>query len=204
MSAILTGVRIGIALTGSFCTIAGVLAAVEKLKSAGCELYPIMSFNVAGCDTRFFSARALRERVEALCEREVIDSIVKAEPIGPQKLLDIIVVAPCTGNSCAKLANGIADTPVCMACKSQLRNERPVLIGISTNDGLAAAARNIAELLNRKNVFFIPFGQDDPVNKPTSLVTDFTLMQRAVEEALNGIQTQPILINSNRQLHTHK
>lgn len=194
MRASLDGVKIGIAITGSFCTIASAFSAFEKLKLTGCELFPILSLNAASLDTRFFSALELRKRVEDICGRKAIDTIATAEPIGPKKLLDAVIVAPCTGNSCAKLACGITDTPVLMACKSHLRNERPVLIAISSNDGLSAGAKNIAELLNRKNVFFVPFGQDDPVNKPRSLATDYRYFDEAVCMALERRQIQPLIV----------
>lgn len=187
----LRGKRIAIAVTGSFCTFDSVFDALEDLNDA--ELYPILSDNVYSLDTRFGTAASIRARLERICGRGCWHTIQEAEPIGPQKLMDLVVVAPCTGNTLAKLALGVTDTPVTMAAKSQLRNGRPVLIGISTNDGLSSSAKNIGLLMERKNVYFVPFAQDDPVRKPTSLMLDAADLRAAALSALRGEQLQPEL-----------
>lgn len=185
--------NVGFAMTGSFCTFSKVFPAMDAVASAH-RVTPIFSLAAQTVDSRFGTAREHRERAAAICGRDVVTTIDQAEPIGPKKLLDILIIAPCTGNTLAKLAHGIADTPVTMAAKSHLRNGRPLLIAVSTNDGLAGAAENIGRLLNRKHIYFVPFGQDDPHNKPTSLVADFTQLPQAMEMALLGKQIQPILI----------
>jgi len=154
---------------------------------------PIMSEISTITDTRFGKAEDFIARIEAICGKKILCTIREVEPIGPRELLDILIVAPCTGNTLAKIATGVTDSAVTMACKAHLRNERPLLIAISTNDGLAANAKNIGELLNRKNIYFVPFFQDDPIKKPRSLAADFSLLNQAVDSALNGIQLQPIL-----------
>ena len=183
---------IGFAMCGSFCTFHQVYPVLEAL-SKQYKLVPIFSSIVASTDTRFTSAADNRSRVAAICGAEPLQTIEAVEPVGPKKLLDALVIAPCTGNTLAKLAHGIADTPVTMAAKSHLRNGRPVLIALSTNDGLAAAAANIGTLLARKNYYFVPFGQDAPEGKPTSLVAKYTLLPDALASALTGRQLQPIL-----------
>lgn len=185
--------RIGIAMTGSFCTFQKVFEALPALVEAGAQLYPILSFNAYSLDTRFYMAAEVRERLRFLCGNPVWHTIEQVEPIGPKKLLDLVIVAPCTGNTLGKLAGGIADTPVTMACKSQLRNGRPVLLCVSTNDGLAASAQNIGLLLNRKHIFFTPFYQDDPAKKPTSIVFDAQDLLPAACQALADQQLQPVL-----------
>ncbi|MEF9972994.1 MAG: dipicolinate synthase subunit B [Clostridia bacterium] len=190
----LAGARIAIALTGSFCTLAKVFSALPALKDAGARLTPIFSPAVDQLDTRFFSAAEVRARMTELCGCAPLTTIPEVEPIGPKKWFDLVIVAPCTGNTCAKLAAGIADTSVTMACKSQLRNDRPVLIGLSSNDGLSVAAHNIGVLLSRKNIFFVPFGQDDPVAKPTSLVLNAGLIAESARFALEKCQIQPMLV----------
>lgn len=192
------GRTIGIALTGSHCTIPEVMPVIDSIVAAGASVVPILSQSVAYTDTRFGKGQDIREHMEKITGTRVIDSIAKAEPIGPKQMLDCLVIAPCTGNTLSKLALGITDTTVTMAAKAQLRNGRPVLIGIATNDGLSGSARNIAALLARKNVYFVPFGQDDPVNKPTSLVFRIADMERAIEEALENRQMQPILVEGWR------
>ncbi len=185
--------NIGFALCGSFCTFKKAIKTMQELKDAGHNIIPIMSYNAYSTDTRFGKAYEFRDKIEEICERHIISSIAEAEPIGPKKLLDILIIEPCTGNTMAKLANSIADTPVTLAAKSHLRNSRPVLIAISTNDALAGASKNIGALLNYKNIFFIPYNQDDCENKPTSIVADFSLTEKAMKAALKGIQLQPII-----------
>ncbi|HHY62284.1 MAG: dipicolinate synthase subunit B [Bacillota bacterium] len=196
----LEGKTIGIALTGSHCTIPEVLPEIEKLIMGGAAVIPILSESVSHTDTRFGRAQDIREKLEKMTGTRVIDTMTKAEPVGPKKLLDCLVIAPCTGNTVAKLALGITDSPVLMAAKAQLRNGRPVVIGIATNDGLSGCARNIGMLHSRKNVYFIPYGQDDPIGKPTSIVSRMSEMERTVEEALAGRQVQPLLVEKWKDL----
>lgn len=185
---------IGFALTGSFCTYEPVLAALKRLTLEFEKVVPILSFAAASTDSRFGSAHSFRERIEAICGHPVIDTVSGAEPIGPRKLLDLLIIAPCTGNTLAKLAAGVADTPVTLACKAHLRNARPVLIAVSSNDGLAGNAKSIGILLDRKHFFFVPFGQDDPERKPASLVADMDRIPEAAAAALRGEQLQPMLL----------
>ena len=185
--------NIGFALCGSFCTFAQAIPQLEALAAEGHNIYPIMSHNAFSLDTRFGKAAEHRARIEAACGRKIIAALPDAEPIGPKKLLDILIIEPCTGNTLAKLAGGVADTPVTLAAKSHLRNARPVLIAISTNDALSGAAKNIGHLQNCKNVFFVPYRQDDCENKPTSVVADFTKTKEAMMYALQGKQLQPVL-----------
>ena len=185
--------RVGFALCGSFCTHARVLEELEKLCREYETVLPVVSEVCQRTDTRFGTAEAFLSAVEKLTGHTVISSISQAEPIGPKKLLDALVIAPCTGNTLGKLAAGITDTPVTMAAKAHLRNDRPVVVAVATNDGLSAAARNIGELLVRKNIFFVPFGQDDPEKKPCSLMADFTRIGETVDAALEGRQLQPVL-----------
>ena len=184
--------EIGFAMCGSYCTYAQVFPILEIL-TRDYSVTPILSDNAYRTDSRFGSAREHIEIVQELCGKPAIHTIAQAEPIGPRKLLDILVIAPCTGNTLAKLSHSIADTPVTMAAKSHLRNGRPVVVAVSTNDGLAGAAENIGTLLARKNYYFVPFGQDDPKNKPTSLVARFEKIPETVEMALHSVQIQPIL-----------
>ena len=165
------------------------------MKEAGWDLYPIMSPITYETDTRFGKAADFRARIEEICGREIIHEIKDAEPIGPKKLLDIMVIAPCTGNTMGKLACGITDTPVTMAAKAHLRNARPLLIAPATNDALSASAKNIGALLNCKNIYFVPLGQDDAIKKPTSMIADFTQIGTAMEAAMEGRQLQPILFS---------
>ena len=180
-------------MCGSFCTHGQVLLELERLCGRYREITPILSENCRGTDTRFGTAAELAAAVERLTGRAPLDSIPAAEPIGPKGLLDILVIAPCTGNTLAKLAGGVTDTAVTMAAKAHLRNGRPVVIALATNDGLSAAARNIGELLARKNYYFVPFGQDDPEKKPCSLMADFSLLEATIDAALEGRQLQPLL-----------
>lgn len=185
--------NIGFAMTGSFCTYAKVFPIMELL-SRDYTVTPIFSEASYTIDSRFGTAREHIDLARELCGREPLHTIAQVEPIGPKKLLDVLIVAPCTGNTLAKLAHSIADTPVTMAVKSHLRNGRPVLIAVSTNDGLAGAAENIGRLLGRKHYYFVPFGQDDAMGKPTSLVADFSAIPQTLEAALEGRQVQPLLL----------
>lgn len=185
--------KIGFAFTGSFCTFDKVIQELEKLSQIYHDITPIMSTNAATTDTRFGTADFFREKIKAVCKKNLIVTIPQAEPVGPKKLFDLLIIAPCTGNTISKLASGITDTSVTMAAKAHLRNERPLLIAPSTNDGLGANAKNLGLLLNTKHVYFVPFGQDDPFNKHNSLVADFTKIIPSIDAALNGIQLQPIL-----------
>lgn len=185
--------NIGFALCGSYCTFSRVFPVMEALAKEH-RIVPIFSENVQKTDSRFGEAAEFYEKAFQITGIEPICSILDAEPIGPKKLLDALILAPCTGNTLAKLSSSIADTPVTMAVKSHLRNGRPVIVAVSTNDGLAGAAENIGRLLARKNYYFVPFGQDDPKNKPTSLVAHFDRIPETVELALTGKQIQPILI----------
>lgn len=187
--------KIGFAVTGSFCTFSRTLEAMQSLVSAGHELIPVFSFNAATLDTRFFTAADFRKEVVKITGREPIDTIVAAEPLGTKEKLDLMLVAPCTGNTLAKLAAGITDTPVTMAVKAHLRNSRPVLIALSSNDALGANAKNLGYLMNTKNVFFVPFGQDNPELKTKSLIANFGIVDFAVAAALEGKQIQPIFCN---------
>ncbi|HHW70458.1 MAG TPA: dipicolinate synthase subunit B [Clostridiales bacterium] len=191
----LTGIKIGFCVTGSFCTLHKVLPQIEEMVNEGAQLYPIFSYSVANTDTRFTTATEFRKTVERLTHNTVIDTIVDAEPIGPQHLLDVIVVAPCTGNTLAKLANGITDTPVLMAVKAHLRNQKPVVIAISTNDGLGNNGKNLAMLLNMKNIYIVPYYQDGPHIKSNSLMADMNKIIDTVILALDKKQIQPVLLN---------
>lgn len=184
---------VGFAVCGSFCTHAKAMEALEQVKARFYTVIPIVSECTAATDTRFGPAHELMREMERICDRRVISSIREAEPIGPKKLLDLLIIAPCTGNTLGKLACGITDTAVTMAAKAHLRNQRPLLIAPSTNDGLTASAPNLGALLSRKYIYFVPFGQDDPVKKPTSLVADFSLVADAAQAALEGRQLQPLL-----------
>lgn len=184
---------IGFAVCGSFCTYSAMFPAMEALSKTH-TLIPIFSHSAYTIDSRFGSAQSHIRRAEEICGKTPLCTIEQVEPIGPKKLLDALVIAPCTGNTLAKLAHGIADGPVTMAAKSHLRNGRPVLIAVSTNDALSGAAENIGRLLSRKNYYFVPFGQDDPLRKPTSMVADFSLIPQALETALEGKQLQPIIL----------
>lgn len=185
--------NIGFAMTGSFCTFSRVIKELERLTIMGANVYPIMSEISYSTDTRFGTCADFRERIEGICQKPIIKSVKEAEPIGPKGYLDLLIVAPCTGNSLAKLAKGITDSSVTMAAKAHLRNQKPVLIAVSTNDGLGNSAKNIGELLNTKNIYLVPFGQDDYVKKPNSLVADMSMIIPSAEAALDGIQLQPIL-----------
>ena len=178
--------KIGYCLTGSFCTFEKSIKTIKDVVSKGYDVTPIMSENAYNTDTRFGKAAEIRQEIEAVTGKKVIHTIVDAEPIGPKKMFDILVVAPCTANTLGKLANGITDTAVTMAVKSHIRNARPVVIGVSTNDALGAAAKNIGVLLNYKNYYFVPFSMDDCDNKPKSMVCDFNRIEDTVLHAMEG------------------
>ncbi len=187
---------VGFALCGSFCTFEEVIPQIEVLKKLNYDVIPIMSQIAYNTDTRFGTAKSFRDRIENICKHEILHTIPQAEPIGPKKLLDVLVVAPCTGNTVAKLSVGITDTPVTMAAKSHLRNGRPVVLAVSTNDGLSGAAKNIGKLLNYRNIYLVPFRQDDPEKKPRSVTADFVLIPESVEAALKGEQLRPIIFRN--------
>lgn len=189
-----SNIRLGYALTGSFCTLRKAVDALKILAEQSYELFPIMSETVFATDTRFGKCRDFRIEIEGICGRAIISTVPQAEPIGPKKLLDALVIAPCTGNTLAKLALGVNDGCVPLAAKASLRNNCPIIIAPSTNDGLGASAKNIGMLLNTKNIYFVPFGQDDPFGKNNSLVAKWELLPQAVEEALHGRQLQPVLV----------
>ncbi len=187
-------ITIGFGLTGSYCTFQKVIPQMEALVSLGYRVIPILSEQAAICDTRFGTAEEHKKRIADITGERILASIPEVEPIGPKRALDLLLIAPCTGNTIAKLANGIADTSVTLAVKSHLRNNRPVVLGVSTNDGLGANARNIGILLARKHIFMVPFGQDDYGEKENSLVAHFNLIPQTIEAALDGRQLQPILV----------
>ena len=187
-------VRVGFAFCGSFCTFSQAMAALGRVRARYGDVTPIVSEASAVTDTRFGRACDFLAEMERICGKPVIDSIARAEPIGPKGLLDVLVICPCTGNTLAKLAAGITDTTVTMAAKAHLRNGRPVVICLASNDALAGSAKNLGVLLDKKNVYFVPFGQDDPEGKPASLVADFTKVNDAVDAALQGRQLQPLLL----------
>ncbi|MBR2039776.1 MAG: dipicolinate synthase subunit B [Clostridia bacterium] len=186
-------IKIGYAFCGSFCTLAKSLKVLKTLKETYEDITPIMSQIVYTTDTRFFKAEDFKAEVEKICGQKIIHTIDGAEPIGPKNLLDIIVVSPCTGNTLAKIALGITDTPVTMAVKAHLRNNKPVLLAPATNDALGASAKNFGLLHNTKNIYFVPYSQDDPYSKNNSRVCDFTLIPEAIKEAFQVKQKQPIL-----------
>lgn len=189
----LSGLKIGFGMCGSFCTFEKAFQAAETLSRTGADIIPIMSFNASNISTRFGTAEQNRTKLKDICGHDIIDSIEAAEPIGPKKMLDILVVAPCTANTLAKLALGITDTPVTMAVKSHLRNSKPVVIAVSTNDALAGCAKNIGMLQNYKNYYFVPYSQDNFRSKPNSIVADFSKISETIEAAIEGRQLQPIL-----------
>ncbi len=184
---------IGFALTGSFCTFERALQQMEELVKRGYDVLPVLSFNAGGLDTRFMTADHLRKRIVDITAHEPINTLAAAEPIGPKRMCDVYVIAPATGNSLSKLVNGQFDTPALLGAKSHLRNEKPLVLAVSTNDGLGTAAQNIGRLLSWRNTYFVPFGQDDPIKKPRSLVADFDQIPRTIAAALAGAQVQPML-----------
>lgn len=187
-------ITVGYAFCGSFCTIKESLTALKELVAKGYKIKPIMSQIVYSTDTRFFKAQDLIKEVEAICNEKIIHDIPSAEPIGPKNLLDIIVVSPCTGNTLAKIALGITDTPVTMAVKAHLRNNKPVVLAPATNDALGASCKNIGLLHNTKNIYFVPYRQDDPYSKNNSLVCNFSLLSDTLTYALKGEQFQPVIL----------
>ena len=185
---------IGYALTGSFCTIQESIFVIKRMVDMGYKILPIMSDNAYSTDTRFSKAIEIRTKVSEITGQEIIHTIVDAEPLGPKTNLDALIICPCTGNTLAKIANGITDTSVCMAAKAHLRNNKPLILALASNDALSANLKNIATLLSRKNVYFVPMAQDDPISKPHSLVADFNLIEKTLEYALEGKQHPKIFI----------
>lgn len=189
----LAGLKVGAAVCGSFCTFSRVFRALSELVAAGCDVTPIMSQCAYTTDTRFGRAQEHAAKLFDITGKTVLHEITTTEPIGPKKMFDVLLVAPCTGNTLAKLAAGIVDTPVCMAVKSHLRNQRPVVIAVSTNDALAGASKNIGILRNYRNFYFVPVFQDDCTAKPFSMIADFTKIPQTIEAALDGVQIQPMI-----------
>lgn len=188
------GKTVGYALTGSHCTLEEVMPQIERFKSGGANVIPIVSSTIMTTDTRFGTSENWQKQLKDITGNDIISTIVEAEPLGPSKLLDVLVIAPCTGNTTSKLANAMTDSPVLMAAKAQMRNCRPLVLAISTNDGLGLNAANIAKLLVTKNIYFVPFGQDNPQQKPNSLVARMDLIPEACYVALEGKQLQPMLV----------
>lgn len=189
----MNGLKIGYAVCGSFCTFSQAIPMLEQLAADGAQIVPVMSETAYSTSTRFGLAEDFRDRIEKAAGREIIHTIDGAEPIGPRKLLDVLVIAPCTGNTLAKLALGVTDTPVTMAAKAHLRNGRPLVLALATNDGLGASAKNIGALMNTQNVYFVPYGQDDSEGKPNSLIAHFEQIPDTIRAALEGRQLQPLL-----------
>lgn len=189
----LQGKKIGFAMCGSFCTFSRVITQLEELVKLGADVYPIMSEISYSTDTRFGTCDEIKKKIEKITDKVIISTVKGAEPIGPKGYLDILLIAPCTGNTLAKLASGIADTSVTMAAKAHLRNQKPLVVAVSTNDGLGNAAKNIGALLNYKYVYFVPFGQDDCIKKPNSLVADMSKISDTLSMALDLKQLQPVL-----------
>ena len=187
--------KIGLCITGSFCTLKNIIEVLKTLVTAGHDIMPIFSFNVSTLDTRFYKAKDFENDIIAITGKTPIKTIVDAEPMGTSKSVDLLLVAPCTGNTLSKIAHGITDTPVTMAVKATLRNNKPVVISVSSNDALGANARNIGTLLNTRNIFFVPFGQDDSTKKPNSLIADTSLILPTCEKAMEGKQLQPLFFS---------
>jgi len=185
--------NIGFAITGSFCTFKKILPCIQKLIEQGNDITPIFSYTVSQMDTRFYKASEFAQDIEALTGKKAITTIADAEPIGPKNNLDIMIIAPCTGNTLAKLNNAITDTPVLMAVKAHMRNNKPLLIAVSTNDALSSNAKNLGELLGKKNIYFVPFAQDDYIKKCNSLIADYELIDTSADAAIEGRQLQPII-----------
>lgn len=191
----LKDLKLGVALCGSFCTFKKTVALIEELVQLGINVYPIMSFNAYSISTRFGEANDFIEKIQKITGRTIIHSIHDAEPLGPKHIIDALLIAPCTGNTLAKLSHAITDTPVLLAAKSLMRNGSPIIIALSTNDGLGLSLQNVGILMPNQNLFFVPFGQDDPVNKPTSLVADLSKTVATIESALERTQLQPVIIS---------
>lgn len=187
------GRNIGIAITGSYCTFGKIFNEIEKLSETEANLYTVFSDNASGTDSRFGKCSHFLKRAEEITGKKPITTIPDAEPIGPKAMFDILVIAPCTGNTLSKLANGISDTPVLMAAKAHLRNNKPLVISLSTNDALGMNLKNIGILLNTKNIYFVPFGQDNFMAKPNSMISHVELLQETIEMALTGTQLQPVI-----------
>lgn len=185
---------IGYALCASFCTFSDSVNVLEKLKQKNNEIIPIMSINAYSTDTRFGNHADWNHRIEEICEKKIINSITEAEPLGPKTPLDALIIAPCTGNTLAKIANGITDTPVCMAAKAHLRSDRPLVIALASNDAMSANLGNIGKLLTRKNIYFVPMLQDDPIKKPHSLVADFSMIEKTLDCAMSGKQIRKLFL----------
>ena len=185
---------IGFAMCGSFCTHSASVSQLVGLRARGLDILPIMSDAVYTTDTRFGKSSDLIDKCEKICERQVVHTIKDAEPLGPKTPLECLIICPCTGNTLSKLANGITDTPVCMAAKAHLRSDRPLLIALASNDAMSANLKNISTLIMRKNVYFVPMLQDDPISKPHSLVADFSLLQKAFEMAMEGKQMRKLFL----------
>ena len=185
---------IGYCFCGSFCTFKESFEVLKRLKNTYNDIIPIMSYNAYSTNTRFGDSKDWVDKIEALCERRIINTIKDAEPLGPKIPLDALVISPCTGNTLAKLANGITDTPVCMAAKAHLRSDRPLIVALASNDAMSANLSNISTLLSRKNIYFVPMKQDDPINKPHSLVADFSLVEDTLSSAIAGKQIRKLFI----------
>ncbi|MBQ2443786.1 MAG: dipicolinate synthase subunit B [Clostridia bacterium] len=190
----LSSTRLAFALCGSFCTFKEAIPQMEQLKKRGYDIVPIMSQNASSTDTRFGTAKEFKEKIEQISEKKLINTIKEAEPLGPKNMCDAMVIAPCTGNTLAKLCNGITDTSVTMAAKSMLRVGKPVVIALASNDALGISAQNLGKILNYRNVYTVPMEQDDVIKKPNSLVADFTKIYDTMELALKGIQIRPLFI----------
>lgn len=189
----LKGKNVGFAITGSFCTFDKIINELRNLKKEGANIIPILSFHAGSMDTRFGKAADFKKKIEDITENKLILTIADAEPIGPQELLDILIIAPCTGNTIAKLSSGITDTPVLMAAKSHMRNNKPLVISLSTNDALGLNFINIGQMLNTKGIYFVPFVQDNYEQKPKSMVAKTELIIQTLENALEGVQIQQLL-----------
>ena len=190
----LSDLNVGFGITGSFCTFDRIKGHIKNLKNEGANITPVFSFNTQSMDTRFAKASDFLGEIEEITGNKGIYTIQQAETVGPGKLFDVMIIAPCTGNTLAKFTNGITDTPVLMAAKAHIRNERPLVIGISTNDGLGMNFQNLGRLMNVKNLYFVPFGQDDCIKKPNSLVAHFDKINDTLENAINNKQIQPVII----------
>ncbi len=190
----LSSKKIGFAMTGSFCTFSEVLVQLKALKNTGADIFPVMSKIASSTDTRFGKSSDFKKEIEEITKKKIVLEIEEAEKFGPKEKLDLMVIAPCTGNTLSKIANGICDSAVTMSAKATLRNQKPVLLAIASNDALSLGAKNIGSLLNTKNIFFVPFGQDDFQKKPTSIIAKMDLIIPSVESAIEFKQIQPILM----------